>query len=377
MKKIIISGCIILAGLALIVFPGCKKKAAAANGEQEKIPVNVVLAAKSDISDIVALTGNIEAINTADVFPKVTGRVEERFVNNGDMVKTGNKLAVLEHSLITAQVKQWAASLEAADQQLNQLEINLVNLGKDLERISSLADSGAVSEQKKDDIETKYNAMQAQKKQVQAQKKQSEAMLEQAVIQEREATIVSPVDGFVAACYLEKGDMAAPSQPAFKIVQIEKVKIIAHLSENDFTRVNTKTPARLKIGNEPEISCAISNISPALDLRTRSAELEIHLDNPEYKLKPGMFAEVELIISTETGRIVIPKDYILVEMGKYFVFKVVDNKIKKQEIQIGIQSKGMVAVMEGISEEDQLITIVGAHLKDGTSVEIIKESAAK
>ncbi len=371
MKKIIISGCIILAGLCLIAFPGCKKKEVK-GAKQEKTPVNVSAAAKSDISDIVTLTGNIEAINTADIFPKVTGRVEERFVNNGDMVKAGNKLMVLEHALITAQVKQWAASLESADQQLNQLEINLANLGKDLERISSLASSGAVSEQKKDELETRYKAMQAQKKQVEAQKKQAEAMLEQATIQEKEATIVTPIDGFVAACYLEKGDTASPAQPIFKIVLIDKVKIIAHLSENDFTKVSTKTAAKIRIGSEPEASGMINNISPSLDLRTRSAEIEIHLDNPEYKFKPGMFAAVDLIITTNTDKIVIPKDYVFVETGKYFVFKVQDNKIKKQEIKIGIQSKGMVEALKGIDENDQLIITVGAHLKEGAEVEVVK-----
>lgn len=363
MKKVFV------VALGLFMLVGCKKEAAV-NPEKERPAVRVSSAARGDISETLTLTGNIEGINTAEVFPKISGRIMELPVNKGELVKSGHTLAVLEHSAITTQVKQFEAALEAAHLQLRQLEINLANLEKERERITNLAEAGAVSQQRKDEIETRYHAMKEQREQGKAQIKQTEAMLESARIQEKEATLVSPIDGFVAERYLENGDMATPARPIFKIVRMDTVKVIAAVPEQYIRKVTTETPVKVDI--YPANDLRIKWIAPTLDPKTRSAEIEIQLENADYKLKPGMFSRLDLILATHRGVFVLPKDNLIAEGGQYFVLLVKDDKISKQLIKTGLESLGMVEILEGLSEGDKVVSTVGAHLKDGMEVEIVK-----
>lgn len=363
MKKVFVMA------LGLFMLVGCKKETVV-NPAKERPAVRVTSAVRGDISEILTLTGNIEGINTAEVFPKISGRIMELPVNKGELVKSGHTLAVLEHSAMTTQVKQFEAALEVANLQLKQLEINLTNLEKERERITNLAEAGAVSQQRKDEIETRYAAMKEQREQAKAQIKQTEAMLEFARIQEKEATLISPIDGFVAQRYLEKGDMATPTRPAFEIVQMDTVKVIAAVPEQYIRKVTTETPVKVEI--YPDNDLRIKRIAPTLDPKTRSAEIEIHIENTDYKLKPGMFTRLDLILATHRDVFILPKDYLIAEAGQYFILLVKDGKINKQSIKTGIESQGMIEILEGLNEGDKVVSTVGAHLKDGMEVEIVK-----
>ncbi|MEK7449736.1 MAG: efflux RND transporter periplasmic adaptor subunit [Planctomycetota bacterium] len=375
MKKIIFLA--ICYGFLIINVNGCKKQSSVNNQSRfsgTKEPVRVTQAIKQDLSEIVTLTGYVKENNAAEIFPKVSGRVEKLTVDKGSEVITGTLLAELEHSLLTSQVKQFAASLESAELQLKQVEINRRNLEKDRERIVSLAEAGAVSQQKKDEIETRCEAMKEQRNQVLAQIKSASGGLEQAELQLKEAVLVAPVDGIIAERYLEIGDLATPTKPVFKIVRMQEVKIIGYLPEQYSNRVNINTPASINIDAYPEnnFSGLVNRIAPTLDPKTRSAEIEIKLANQDYKLKPGMSARLELILATHRDVLVLPKDYIISEIDKNIVLLVKDNKIKKQVVNIGIQSRGLAEITEGVTAEDIVITTVGAHLKEGTEVEIVK-----
>jgi len=363
--------------LVLLIFigiAGCKKAEPGAFVEQ-KTPVRVESAVRGDISETVSLTGDIQGINTIEIFPKISGRIEQLFVDKGAKVKSGDKLAIIEHSSITEQVKQFEATLESTKLQLKQLEINMSGLEKDRERILALAEAGAVSEQRKDEIETRYKTTKEQQNQLLAQIKQTEAMLEQAKIQENEATLVSPISGIVSERFEEAGDMASPLKPAFAIVQMNEVKIIAHLAEQFMPKLSDNMPADIKTDAYPEDSFSgkVSRIAPTLDPRTRSVEIEIKIDNADLKLKPGMSARIDLTVATHKNVFIAPWDYVIGEAGdKYFLLLAKDGKVKKQPVTLGIQSRGLVEIIEGLTEKDLIITTLGAYASDGMEIEIVE-----
>ncbi|MEK7309816.1 MAG: efflux RND transporter periplasmic adaptor subunit [Planctomycetota bacterium] len=354
------------------------KKAKNDNGEKV-ISVSVQQIAKTDLMETMSFFGTIKAINQVDVYTKISGRVEELKVKSGDEVKSGDILAVLEHSAIKAQTEQAAASLEAVGAQLKQLQINLANLKKELDRMSELSKEGAVSESRKDQIETQYNALLAQKEAVEAQVKQLEAVLQQAKINLAEANIRASISGIVAQKYVDMGDMVTPQRPVFTIIQVDTVKITASIPETILSRVKTGlTQAIITADAYPDKTFVgmVTYVAPAVDQRSRTLEIEIELNNSDKILKSGMFCRIELILDSKKDVIAIPKDLIVYDIlgntKEYAIYTIQDGLAKKVKVNPGIYSRGLVEIKEGLAAGDTIITSVGPHIFDGCKVGVVK-----
>ncbi|MBI4712594.1 MAG: efflux RND transporter periplasmic adaptor subunit [Planctomycetes bacterium] len=348
------------------------------NNTEKVVPVAVQEIVRTDLAETMAVFGTVKAINQVDVYAKVSGRVEELLVKNGQAVQAGQVMLVIEHSMIKAQIDQSMSGREAATAQLKQLEINLANLEKELNRISALSKEGAVSESRKDQIETQFKAMQAQKETVQAQVKQLEAVLSQAQINLDEAHLKAPITGVISQRYVEVGDMVTPQRPVFTLIQAERVKIAASVPETVVGRIKagaTKTLINIDTYPDKIFEGLISYVAPAVDARSRNAEIEIELDNPAGLLKPGMFCRIELVLDSKKAVLAVPKDFIIYEaLGEdrnYAVYVVQGNIARKTDVKTGIYSRGLVEIKEGLIEGDKVIASVGPHIFDGCKVEVV------
>lgn len=386
MKKLIIGLIIIglVAGIGLVTMKrikDLKEKTAQTNNTERIVPVLVQEITRTDLKETASFFGTVKAMNQIDVYTKVSGRVEELDVEAGEPVTEGDVLAVLEHSAIEAQIAQATAGLEAASAQLKQVEINSDNLKKELKRITALSKEGAVSESRKDQIETQYKASLAQADAIEAQTRQLTAVLEQANINRNEAHIQAPITGVVSQRYVDLGDMVTPQRPAFTVIQTAEVKITATIPETLLGRVNTKTPAEIKVDAYPgqAFEGMVSYIAPSVDPRTRNTEIEIKLSNKDNLLKAGMFCRIELVLDLKQGIIAVPKDMLLYEMAddgstkNYVAYILRGNIAKKIPVQTGAYSRGLMEIKDGLMEGDKIITTVGPHIFDGCKVEVINK----
>ncbi|HLD36062.1 MAG TPA: efflux RND transporter periplasmic adaptor subunit [Planctomycetota bacterium] len=384
MKKLIVwfLVVIIVAGIGWLIYTryGDMKKRKAKNDNDEKIvSVSVQQVGKTDLLETMPFFGTVKAINQVDIYTKISGRVEELNIKNGDEVKSGDILVVLEHSAVKAQAEQATASLEAAGAQLKQLQINLVNLKKELDRIIELSKEGAVSESKKDQIETQYNALLAQKEAVEAQMKQLEAVQQQAKINLAEANIRASISGIVSQKYVDMGDMVTPQRPVFTIIQVDTVKVTASIPEMVLSRVKTGlTHAVIAVDAYPDkkFDGIVTYVAPSVDQRSRTLEIEIELSNRDKILKAGMFCRVELILDNKKGIIAIPKDLIVYDVSggkqEYAIYTIQDGLAKKVNVNIGIYSHGLVEIKDGLAAGDTIITSVGPHIFDGCKVSPVR-----
>ena len=387
MKKLIIGliviGLVVGIGfLIMIRIKNLKEKTAQNNNEEKIVPVLVQEITRTDLKETAPFFGTVKAMNQIDVYTKVAGRVDELDVEAGEAITEGDMLAVLEHSAIKAQIEQATAGLEAVSAQLKQLEINSDNLKKELRRITTLSKEGAVSESRKDQIETQYKASLAQKEAIEAQIKQLTAVLEQANINQNEAHIQAPISGIISQRYIDMGDMVTPQRPAFTVIQTAEVKITATIPETLLGRVNqNKTMAEIKVDAYPEhvFEGVVSYIAPSVDPRTRNTEIEIKLGNKDNLLKAGMFCRIELVLDHKQGIIAVPKDMLLYEMTNdgttknYVAYILRGNIAKKITVQTGVYSRGLMEIKDGLMEGDKIITTVGPHIFDGCKVEVINK----
>lgn len=353
-------------------------KATLTNGEKI-IPVTIKEITSSDIMETTSCFGTVKALNQVDIYAKISGRVEQLLIKDGQEVKNGDILAILEHSSIQAQIEQSEAGLNTAKAQSKQAEINLENLFKELQRIIELSKQGAVSVSRKEQIETQYNASLAQKEAIEAQIKQMEAILKQTNINKDEAYIRASISGIISQRYTNIGNMVTPMQPVFTIIQIDTVKITTTIPETILSRVkNGETGSLITVDAYPNkiFNGIVSYVAPAVDSRSRNIDIEIELENKDKLLKPGMFSRIELILDRKKNIIAIPKDLIIYDMSGtdfkgYAVYILQDNVAKKKNVRVGIYSRGLVEIKEGLSEGNKIITAVGPHIYDGCKVEIV------
>ncbi|MFH1226394.1 MAG: efflux RND transporter periplasmic adaptor subunit [Planctomycetota bacterium] len=346
---------------------------------EKLIPVITREITRTDMVETVSNFGTMQAINQVDIYTKISGRVEELLVKSGESVREGDTLAILETSAIEAQIIQAASAQESAQAQLKQLKINIDNSEKELARIRELYKAGAVSDSRRDQAETQFKASMAQQEAIEAQIKQLDATMELTRINYEEAQISAPISGVISQRYIDVGDMVTPMKPVFTVIQTERVKVAAAIPENIAARVLVnKTPAAISLDAYPgkNFEGIVSYVSPAVDTRSRSLDIEIELDNKDGLLKAGMFCRVELMLEQKNNVIAVPKDVLVYDLSgndikNYAVFVVRGNLAKKIVVKIGIYSKGMIEIKEGLMEGDRIITTVGPQIFDGCKVEVV------
>ena len=210
----------------------------------------------------------------------------------------------------------------------------------------------------------------------------AETTMEQAKValslaQERlsDATITAPISGILSMRYLDLGGFASPTAPIFEIVDMDTVKATVSVIEADLSKLDPENQdAWLEVDALPQaVTGKISLISPVLDQTSRSAKVEIAIDNAALLLKPGMFAKVRIPVEIHQNAILLPRSAIIEDSVRKIqtVFVVVDGRSKRRQIAMGLADGNRVEITSGLSESEQVI-IAGQHtLKDGDEVTVM------
>ena len=190
-----------------------------------------------------------------------------------------------------------------------------------------------------------------------------------------DATITAPIAGILSMRYLDLGGLAAPTAPIFEIVDLDTVKATVSVIEADLSKLKPESQeAWIEVDalTQP-VTGMISLISPVLDRASRSAKVEIVIDNAALRLKPGMFAKVRVPVEIHTDAILLPRSAIIEDNIKnaQTVFVVADGRSKRRQIQVGLTEGSRVEITSGLSEGEQVV-IAGQHtLKDDEEVTVM------
>ncbi len=203
---------------------------------------------------------------------------------------------------------------------------------------------------------------------------QAEAALNLAQKRLADARVTAPIAGVVSMRALDLGGMAVPTTPIFEIVDMDAVKAVVSVIESDLGKVRRGDSAWIQVDAAPQpVSGKISHVSPTLDRTSRSAKLEITIDNADLRLKPGMFAKVSIPVEIHENAILIPRSAVIEDSVKNVqtVFVVADGHGKRRQIEFGLTEGSNVEITSGLSEGEQVV-IAGQHtLKDGEEVSAV------
>ena len=172
------------------------------------------------------------------------------------------------------------------------------------------------------------------------------------------ATITAPIGGIVSNRFMDEGSMAAPGVPLFTIVDMDKVKAVVNVVEANIGKVSTNSKAKLSVeALQEEIEGNVTLVSPTVKPMSRTATVEITIDNSSHKLKPGMFAKVTIPVKVHEDVIVVHRSAVLEDKasgGKY-VFVANNGVCKKREVQVGITRSDEIEILSGLKVGEEVI----------------------
>jgi RND family efflux transporter MFP subunit len=335
-------------------------------------PMTVELASpqRADVAQQLMVVGNLIGEQTVSVVPKTAGRLEEVYVKLGDAVTRGQRIARIEDREIREQVKQAEAAFEVARATIRQREADLKFAETNLDRSRELFGRQLLPKQTLDDADARYQAAVAQLELSRAQLTQSQARLEELRINLANTIIVSPVTGFVAKRSADSGAYASQNAPIVDLVDISLVRLVANIVEKDMRRVSPGDTARVEVDAFPgeTFTGRIARVAPVLDPATRTAQIEVEIANRSKRLKPGMYARVNLTVEQRANALVVPANAIVDREGQRGVFLASNNIAAFRPVQVGIEDTSRVEILNGVTERDQVVTTGAAALQDGDRI---------
>lgn len=167
----------------------------------------------------------------------------------------------------------------------------------------------------------------------------------------------SPIDGVVVERNATIGATVGPDANVFRIIDASRVWIDANVFEKDLQRVRLGQAVKVKVPAFPEttFSGKVILVNSVIDPDTRTVKVRTEVANPDNRLKPDMFANVEIVTDLNRAAISIPQSAVLSDNGKSVVFVAEGNGYKERQVTTGIQNGDQVEIVEGLNAGDKVV----------------------
>ena len=360
---------LLLLAFALILAAGCGSKDNNATGEDKAVPVTAMEATKDNISAKTVITGKVAPSSEVIIVPKIGGRVAQVPVDIGSKVKKGDLLLKTDTTDLEIQLTAAINGLTNAKLTHDQAVLNHNNAKANYERMKSLFQEGAVSQQQLEQAELQYNLA----KDAMSQPVAETAMNQVEGIRQQiaDAAITSPIDGEVATRQIDPGEMAGPSAPVMSVVNIDRVFVEGTISESDIALVKEGQEVIVRVdATGGSFTGKVKLLSPVANPQTKGYPVKIEIDNADRKLKPGMFAEIELVTKNKEGVVVIPKEALITRGSGKVIFVVKGSVVEQRQVETGIETDNMTEIVKGLSEGEKFVTEGQHSLADKTKVTV-------
>lgn len=334
---------------------------------------------RATIVKSIEASGTINPVQTATVGSQVSGKITAVYVDFNSPVKKGQLLAEIDTSLFQASVDQQRANIQNARAQLAKLQATLNYDELMYKRYKNLLKKGYVSKAEADQWEATYKADLAGIKAQKAQIREAEASYKTAESNLRYTKIISPVDGVIISKDVEVGETVASSfqtPELFSVAQdLTKMQIETNVSEADIGNVHTGQEADYTIDGYPDETFKGHVNQVRLSSTTTSNVVTytvvISVDNKDLKLKPGMTANVSIIVDK--------KENILTAINPALKFTPLGTDIKYDTQGVWILKNNKpqrISVKTGISDEIKT-EIISNELKENDMLIIGKKGKDK
>lgn len=348
-KQIIIIVVIVLIGAVGYTLFNNKKEMnelATTVPEEFAIPVQIATVGEKTISNGLTATGEFAGWEEVTLVAESQGSIQYLKVEEGQKISKGQVIAKVDAVSLSSQLSSANSAFSKAE--------------KDVARYERLLEVGAVSQSALEDVRI--------------QRENARANIAQ-INQQLSFTVVkSPINGVVNKLMVEETSFVMPGNEIAEIVQIDRLKIIVNVAEDNLSKIKENQAVAIKTDVYPlkTFKGNVSTISVKADA-SRKFQVTIEVDNTkENQLRAGLFAEVifDALKTNETEAMVIPREAIVGSLQNPSVFIVKDSSVALQKIKVGAVINGDVAILEGLKNGQQVVTKGIINLTNGTKIKI-------
>ena len=359
--------------LATLVFAaglaGCGKKDGAATaaptkpGEQSKpaagaapaagtapakpmgLPVKAQPVTVAKVDSEVTAVGTLIASEAVVLRPEIAGRIIELNFQEGQAVAKGAKLVTFDPSEYQAKLAGSVAESKTETQRY--------------ERAKEMLDQKFISQEALDVARGNMDR-------ALARKRQDEVQLSKAVIS-------APFSGIVGLRLVSPGAYVKAGEDIARLENISSLKLDFRVPEVYLSKIRPKQDLTIRVDSYPADAFPgkIYALEPSVDEKTRTVVVRAQIPNQHAKLRPGMFARVNVLLETRSAAILVPEQAIWPQGHDAFVFKVADGKAMLTKVELGVRRPGEVEVVKGLTPTDMVVTDGQMKLKDGAPVMVL------
>lgn len=310
-----------------------------------KITVETVEATTTTLRSTHRAVGTLLADASAELRAEVPGQVLALHFEEGQQVNKGDRLISIEATVLQAEVNEARANAERSQ--------------AEFKRAKELYAKHLISAADYDAAAANHNV--------------DEARLHSSRSRLSKTEIRAPFSGYTGLRRINVGDYATTGQSLIDIVRLNPMRVDFSVPETMLPEIKVGQPIQVFVDayRDESFDGKIIAISPKIDVQGHNIQVRGSVDNTELKLRPGLFARVQIELDRKENAIVIPEEAIWPVGQDKTVFVVVDGKAKQKVVDIGERDSGAVEILSGIESGDEVVTAGQLKLFDGAAVESV------
>ena len=351
--------------LGMIACSGTSTRAAQAGTGPQAIPVTVATVEQKDVPQFLSGLGTIAAFNTVNIKTRVDGQIVQIAFTEGQSVKQGDLLIVVDP-------RPYQVALEQAEAQLTRDQAQLKNAQIDMDRYTGLYKDGVVPQQQ-------FDSQRALVSQLQGTIKADQAAIDNAKLNLVYTRITAPVSGRVGLRQVDIGNMvhATDTNPLLVLTQLKPIAVIFTLPEDTLAGVAKRqhmAPLQVDAYSRDDTTKIASGklltIDNQIDPSTGTGKLKAIFQNEDEALWPNQFVNAHLLFETHKGATVMPSAAL--QRGPQGMFTYVvkaDKTVEMRPIKILFTAGNQAAIQAGVSPGETVVTDGQDKLQNGTTVD--------
>ncbi len=330
-------------------------ESAATAGTAETMQAQVVESQEQGVPGNLRSTGTVHARETAVVSAQVMGRIQQVLVREGDNVRAGQTLVVLDDAALRAQVEQAQAGVKAAQSAQVAAQTNAALASSTLDRYKQLESQKSVSPQEMDEVSRRSEAAAANLETVRAQTDMARAQERGARTMMSYTRLVAPFAGVITARMADPGTMAAPGAPLLQVDQAGALQLYATVDESAIAAIHIGMKAPVAIdGDSSQIAGVVAEIVPAADPSSHSFLVKIDLPLSS-QLRAGMYGTAEFANGVRQA-ILIPRSAVVLRGSLSCVYVLDAQGIAQLHyLTLGAIRGSLIEVLSGVSAGEKLV----------------------
>jgi len=319
-------------------------------GPARALPVKAAVVGRGAVVDGVSAVGTLLANESVMIRPEIDGRIEAFHFQEGQLVRKGDKLVSLDAAEVEAQLTSAVAA---------------ANLNRSrLKRSEELLAKNFISAQAMDETRENLNQSVAREAEIKAKLAKS--------------TIRAPFEGVTGLRQVSPGAYAKAGQDIARLEGIGVLKLDFRVPEAYLRRIKVGQPLVINVDAYPgeSFNGSIYAIEPAVDESTRTVLLRARLPNPGVRLKPGLFARVNLDLDRRENALLVPEQAIVPRGDGRFLFHITEGKAQMVKVEMGVRRPGEVEILKGLEAGDTIVVDGQLKLQDSAAVSVLGEKPA-